>query len=246
VQSFEVTKMTSKQSKFRGFRLLVTVGICCVLAWALLQPLQASARARVLNLAIDFRSGKLTRWLMPYPQDWEILSANGLYCLHMKRARPPGVPRRPLQFARLKNVWVGSFELQARVRRLGSSMIVVFNYEDTLHFYYVHLSRDRGAVVSVHNGIFMVDGGPRYRIAGKLAKPALPDRAWHTVRIVRGLPSGLIQVYVDRQRKPLFHAVNRTFTCGQIGFGSFDETGDFADIQLHSSDAGCRHRLSQP
>jgi hypothetical protein len=32
--------------------------------------------------------------------------------------------------------------------------------------------------------------------------------------------------------------VNRTFKCGQIGIGAFDETGDFDDGELRSDEAG--------
>jgi hypothetical protein len=176
---------------------------------------------------------------MPYPEDWRVLTEGNLHYLHMNRSRPPGVPRRPLQFARLKNTRVGSFNLEANVRREGSSMIIVFNYVDTLHFYYVHLSVNPGRQIAVHNGIFIVNGGPRRRIAGMDAPAALPDRSWHAVRIVRDARSGSIRVYVDHHRNPLFTTTDRAFTCGQIGFGSFDETGDFAKIRLRSNDSGC-------
>jgi hypothetical protein len=56
----------------------------------------------------------------------------------MKRSREPTVPRRPLQFVRLKDTKVGSLTLDVKVRRTGGSIIVVFNYVDTLHFYYIH------------------------------------------------------------------------------------------------------------
>jgi hypothetical protein len=155
----------------------------------------------------------------------------------MKRSRPPGVPRRPLQFARLKGVKAGSFTLNVKVRRAGGSMIVVFNYVDTLHFYYVHLSKDPGTEIAVHNGIFIVDGGDRRRIAGLDAAPALPDRSWHDVQIVRNVSSGSIQVFLDKQTTPRFSVIDHTFTSGQVGVGSFDETGDFADFRLDSDDA---------
>lgn len=176
---------------------------------------------------------------MPYPSDWEVLSENGLHYLHMKRSRPPGIPRRPLQFARLKNVQVRSFDLEANVRREGGSMIVVFNYVDPLHFYYVHLSVNPGSQIAVHNGIFIVNGSPRRRIAGIDAPAALPDRAWHKVRILRDAHTGSISVFLDHHMKPLFTTIDRTFTCGGIGFGSFDETGDFTKIRLHSNDSAC-------
>jgi hypothetical protein len=168
-----------------------------------------------------------------------ILAENGNHYLHMKRSREPGVPRRPLQYAMLKNVKVGSFTLKARVRREGGSMIIVFNYVDTLHFYYTHLSVDAGSKEPVHNGIFLVNNAPRVRIAGVEAAPALPDTSWHQIRVVRNAESGRIEVSSDVQSQPLFTVVDRTFTCGQIGLGSFDETGDFDDVTLESDDAGC-------
>jgi hypothetical protein len=200
----------------------------------------AATGNRTIFFRDDFSSTDLTtRWVMPYPEDWRVLTEGSLHYLHMNRSRPPGVPRRPLQFARLKNIRVGSFNLEANVRRQGSSMIIVFNYVDTLHFYYVHLSVNPGRQIAVHNGIFIVNGSPRRRIAGIDAPAALPDRSWHAVRIVRDARSGSIKVYVDHDRNPLFATTDLTFTCGQIGFGSFDETGDLARIRLRSNDSGC-------
>ena len=194
---------------------------------------------RSIHFVDDFERGLLDAWQMPYPEDWEILAEDGNRYLHMKRNREPGVPRRPLQFVLLKGVNVGTFDFRARVRRKGKSMIVVFNYVDTLHFYYAHLSADAGKQQPVHNGIFLVNNAPRVRIAGLDAPPALPDNSWHQVRVARNAASGRIEVWSDVESQPLFTVVDRTFACGQIGIGSFDETGDFDDVQLRSDDAGC-------
>ena len=199
----------------------------------------AFAALQKLSFHCNFSPKELSEWIFPHAEDWVSKTVNGHDYLHMLRPRDPGVPRRPLQFARLRNVNVGSFDLRVKVRREGRSMIIVFNYVDTLHFYYTHVSRDRGATQPVHNGIFLVDGGPRRRIAGAEAPPALPDTQWHTIRVVRNARTGLIQGYSDVQKKPVCSVVDHHFTCGQIGLGSFDETGDFADLQIHSSDAGC-------
>lgn len=195
--------------------------------------------ARSVHFADDFADGQLDAWQLPYPEDWVILAEDGLHYLHMKRNREPLVPRRPMQFALIKGVNVGSFDFRARVRREGGSMIVVFNYVDTLHFYYAHLSKDPGSKQPVHNGIFLVNNAPRVRIAGIEAQPALPDTSWHQIRVLRDAASGRIEVWSDVASQPLFTVVDRTFTCGQIGVGSFDETGDFADVDLRSDDAGC-------
>lgn len=202
-------------------------------------PRRGGTRAKSLYIRDDFDSGGLNAWEVPFREDWQILTEGNLHYLHMKRSRPPGVPRRPLQFARLKGVRVGSFTLNVKVRRAGGSMIVVFNYMDTLHFYYVHLSENPGTQIAVHNGIFIVDGGPRWRIAGLNASPALPDRFWHDMRIVRDVRSGSIKIFLDKQTTPRFSVIDHTFTCGQIGLGSFGDTGDFAQFRLRSSDAQC-------
>src|SRR5579872_3131933 len=198
------------------FAAVSAVGVCVILLWP--AHLRGGSGAGTLSFHDNFDSGNLNLWQMPYPEDWKILSENGLHYLHMERARPPGVPRRPLQFARMKNANVGSFDLRVRLRRsTGASLIVVFNYVDTLHFYYVHLSHDPASVIDVHNGVFIVDGEPRRRIAGKNAPPALPDFSWHTVRLVRDVRSGSIKVFEDGQSQPLFTTVDRTFTCGELG-----------------------------
>jgi len=199
----------------------------------------AEAVLRSIDFRTDFESGDLSHWQFPYPEDWVILAEGPNHYLHMQRNREPGVPRRPLQFARLRKANVGSFALETRIRREGKSMIIVFNYVDTLHFYYAHLSVDRGTAQPVHNGIFIVNGEPRKRIAATEADPALPDREWHTVRLRRDVPSGSIEVFADDRKEPLFKVIDHMFTCGEIGIGSFDETGDFDDIRLSSPDAGC-------
>jgi hypothetical protein len=206
----------------------------------------ADPAGQSIQFCDDFESGELAAWEFPYPEDWEARAEAGNHFLHMLRSREPGVPRRPLQFARLKQANVGSFVFEARLRREGRSMIVVFNYVDTLHFYYAHFSSDRGTEQPVHNGVFIVNGEPRKRIAGIDAPPALPDREWHKVRIARDAGSGAIEVFVDGQKEPLFSVVDRTFTCGQISIGSFDETGDFDDISLSSNDAGCSPGGQEP
>src|SRR5215469_14252093 len=104
---------------------------------------QAAARqgaAGSVHFTDGFEQGQLDAWQLPYPEDWAILAESGNHYLHMKRNREPLVPRRPMQFALIKGINLGSFDFRVRVRREGGSMIVVFNYADSLHFYYAHLS----------------------------------------------------------------------------------------------------------
>jgi hypothetical protein len=220
--------------------LLGGLAICVGAVCALITGIEARPALKTIDFHDNFSSGKLDRWQFPFPEDWGIKEEGPLHYLHMLRSRDPLVPRRPQQFARVKGVTVGSFTLETRVRREGSSMMIAFNYVDTLHFYYTHLSVDPGTKVDVHNGIFLVDGAPRRRIAGLEAAPVLPDKDWHRVRVERDVNSGWIKVFVDDEPQPRFSVVDKTFQCGQVGLGSFDETGDYTDVHLSSQDGGCR------
>ena len=44
---------------------------------------------------------------------------------------------------------------------------------------------------------------------------------------------------MDGAKQPVFSVRDDTFTCGRVGIGSFDETGDFDDVELKSNDADC-------
>ena len=124
-------------------RRLYAFAAMTVFLASLLLPAVAQDTGHV-DVRDDFSPGSLSRLDTPFPEDWQILGEGHLHYLHMLRPRPPGVPRRPLQFARLKGVSVGSFTLNLKIRREHGSMIVVFGYVDTLHFYYAHLSKDPG------------------------------------------------------------------------------------------------------
>ena len=224
---------------------LLAAALLAAAAFTPVPPATARGGARLV-FADDFERPGLDRWQMPFPEDWAILGEGGNRYLHMKRARDPAVPRRPVQFALIRGVRAGSFDFRARVRREGRSMIVVFDYVDSLHFYYTHLSMDTGGRQPVHNGIFLVNNAPRVRIAGLEAPAALPDTSWHRVRVMRDAASGRIMVWSDVQMSPIFTATDRSFTCGQVGIGSFDETGDFDDVALESDDSGCATPPSHP
>jgi len=227
------------QSSPRG-RLFAGLLFSVVALSVLIARVAALPTPLAVNFHDDFSSGKLDSWQFPFAEDWVVKEEGPLHYLHMLRSRDPLVPRRPQQFALVKGVTVGSFTLETRVRREGSSMMIVFNYVDTLHFYYTHLSKDPGAKIDVHNGIFLVDGAPRRRIAGLEAAPVLPDTNWHTVRVERDVKTGSIEVFVDQETQPRFSVVDKTFKCGRVGLGSFDETGDYTDVKLSSENAGCQ------
>jgi len=189
------------------------------------------AAVLLVRLFFDFEERHLQQWSFPSAADWEIGSEANNHFLNLRKAGPIGAPRRPLQFALVKDLCLGDFTLRVKVRRAGRSMLIVFGYVDTLHFYYAHLSADSGDH-RVHNGLFKVDGGERFRLAGEGAAPALPDQNWHEAKIARKDSSGDIQVFIDGDQEPRFRHADASFRFGRIGLGSFDETGSFDDLRV--------------
>ncbi len=197
------------------------------------------AAADAGHWATDFEQGTLDGWALTIPSDWKIVNEQGNHVLRLDKAGPVGAnPRRPVKIALWKPGCVSSFELNVRVKRdpilkpeTESDALVVFGFQDKLHFYYSHLSSDDG-YKPVHNGLFRVNGGQRERIAGTGSRPALPDEKWHHVRVVRDVASGKIQLFVDDESEPRFQVVDHTHGFGLVGVGSFDNTAEFDDLSL--------------
>jgi len=206
----------------------------------LLVAVSPLAAAEAGRWAADFEDGSLAEWYLAVPGDWKIVEHGGNHVLRLDRAGPVGArPRRPVKFALWKPGCVGSFDLEVRVKRdpilqTEGDVLVIFGFQDKLHFYYAHLSSDDGNV-AVHNGLFRVNGGDRERIAGTGARPALPDEEWRRVRVLRNTQSGEIQLFLDDDAEPRFQVTDRTHGYGLVGVGSFDNTGQFDDLRLRGT-----------
>jgi len=77
-----------------------------------------------------------------------------------------------------------------------------------------------------------VNDAPRVSIAKERTAGTQWTEGYHTMRIIRKVDSGLIQVFFDDMSKPIMMAEDKTFTTGTIGFGSFDDVGNFDDIRI--------------
>ncbi|WP_229812304.1 PQQ-dependent sugar dehydrogenase [Lentzea flava] len=161
----------------------------------------------------------------------------------------PGVarpgPRRPFEYAVLrKGPAFGSVQIDASVRldtpvsESNRDVIIVFGHRSDTEFYYAHLSSDNK--IYPHNGIFVVNNADRLRLDHQWdaarsvgAPPAVSDTAWHRVRVRHCAGSGEIAVYLDGSPFPLMTAVDRTFSSGRVGFGSFDNIGRMRDLRVH-------------
>jgi hypothetical protein len=175
-------------------------------------------------------------WTVPLASEWKVEEDGGAAALRMITHRGPDKdkPRRPLQFA-LTDKEYGSFHLDADVKVLTRSLIIVYAYKDEAHFNYAHLSTDTGAKQPAHNGIFHVFGGERVRISsteGPSSFAAVDE--WDHITLHYDAKAGKLTVLVNGKANPSVTAVDLSLGPGKVGLGSFDETAVFKNVKITS------------
>lgn len=183
----------------------------------------------------DFEQGA-RRWQPTDSAAWRLneTDAGNVYSQFKKRSKYEPPHRSPYNISLLKDVLVGDFVLDAKVLSTHEDyghrdVCLFFGYQDAAHFYYVHLGKKADAHA---NQIFIVNDKPRTKISLKTTPGTNWDDKWHHVRVTRTVQDGLIQIYFDDMETPVMEAKDTTFKWGQIGVGSFDDTGDWDDITL--------------
>ena len=182
----------------------------------------------------DFEKGA-DHWQPTDAEAWKITETDRgkVYDQHKgSKYKPPH--RSPLNISLLKDVAVTDFVLTVKAkstcREYGHrDMCLFFGYVDPGHFYYVHL----GKKADPHsNQIMIVNDAPRVMITEKKSPGTPWDDQWHQIKIVRKVADGLIEIYFDDMKTPVMTAVDKHFTRGQVGLGSFDDTGVWDDFKL--------------
>jgi len=201
----------------------------------------AAMRVRVVE---DFKLGEPgDAWAFRTPGLWKVTPEGERQILRLTTLPSgpvlPGVPR-PREYAVYTRYRFGSFSLSCRVRNdtdpalAGRDACLVFGRQDATHFYYVHLSNADGECT---NTVVRVDGDSRTDLLppGKRPTPAITDRQWHKVDVLRDLKTGAITVYVDAYEagaQPWAQLRDGTYPWGHIALGSFDAQASFAHLLI--------------
>ena len=183
----------------------------------------------------DFESGSSEHWAPADPMAWKVTKLDrGFTFEQFGQSKIKNPVRSPFNRCLLKGVTVGSFvyDLQFQSTKKDyphRDLCLFFGFQDPSHFYYVHFGKrtDNHA-----NQIFIVNEAPRTKISTKTTAGTNWDDEWHHARIVRNVESGRIEVFFDDMKTPIMTASDKTFQWGQVGIGSFDDTGRFDDVFL--------------
>lgn len=174
----------------------------------------------------------IAQWTLDGSGTWDI--GNGALRL-TKAGTPAGAIRRPSALAILRSDPFTTVAVEADMKSTQRVDVplrdvdIIFGYESPTRFYYVHLA---GVTNEVHNGIFLVADADRRRLDEATSQPLMRDQAWHHVRLERDPATGRIEVFVNGSKDPVLKAVDTTIRAGRVGFGSFDDTGEFRNIVI--------------
>jgi hypothetical protein len=183
----------------------------------------------------DFEKGA-AHWEIPDAKAWKVVETKKghVFSQFEKQSNYKPPHRSPLHIALVKDVLVGDFVLEAKVQSTVKDYghrdaCLFFGYQDAAHFYYVHL----GKKTDDHaNQVFIVNKADRKKISTRTTPGTDWDDEWHQIRVVRKVGDGTIEVYFDDMKKPVMTARDATFSWGQVGVGSFDDTTNWDDVTL--------------
>jgi hypothetical protein len=87
----------------------------------------------------------------------------------------------------------------------------------------------------VHHQVHLVNRADRRAITTTRTEgsPWQPGQ-WHRLKIVRDAASGKTTVFFDDMTKPVLTAEDRTLAHGWIGLGSFDDLGEFKNLEIRA------------
>jgi hypothetical protein len=204
------------------------------------QPAGKAAPAKeLLGLPLvffdDFESGA-DRWEQSVPRAWKLIEQNGNHVYNQFESIDPMAPfRSPYNRALVKELIVKDFVLDVKLQSTKPDyphrdMCLFFGYQDPTHLFYVHFGKKGDDVA---NQVMIVNNGPRKKISIETTPGTDWNDDWHHARIVRKVEPGTIEVYFDDMTKPVMKAVDKTFTWGQVGIGSFDDTGNYDDVAVY-------------
>ena len=186
----------------------------------------------------DFEDRSLTRYEPTDTSAWQLTEQNGNHAVALIKRNSDFKPkyRSPFNRTLIRDLQLSTFvmdiRLQSTIPDYGHrDLCLFFGWQNDEHLYYVHFGKQTDDHA---NQIFIVNNEPRKKISTRTTSGTPWTDNWHRARIARNAETGEIKVYFDDMQNPVMTAIDKTFDKGRLGFGSFDDIGNFDDIRIYA------------
>ncbi|HEX9973336.1 MAG TPA: hypothetical protein VGD14_14785 [bacterium] len=186
----------------------------------------------------DFKDGKPDKWIAHPEENWAVMEEESKKVFALCKAGPKRKVMAPRAYALLKDFDVTDFIFTGKIKChqdpniLARDMVIIFHYQDSTRYYYVHFSAKSD---EKHNIIALVNGKDREKInheAAGATQAKMIDCEFHTFKVTYDSKTSKICAYLDDMATPILTAKDSTVCHGQVGVGSFDDTGCVDDVKL--------------
>jgi len=190
----------------------------------------AAERVRPLDTPNAWKFGDSAAWT------WSKEGGVSVLTLHQQQNFKPKV-RSPFNLAWLTTTDWKSFTLtvEARLTKFdagNNDLCIAFGRQDDTRFYYAHLGEKADGV---HHQLHVVDRADRRAItATRTAGTPWQPGVWHRLKVVHDARAGKIAVYFDDMPQAVLTAEDKTLSHGWIGLGSFDDLGQFRNLEIRA------------
>ena len=183
----------------------------------------------------DFKDKKLlTQLEITDARAWRLSDSKGKSALELiGGSRYRYKVESPQSIALLPTQKFGDFLLEAELIQTGREyghrdLCLFFGFQDPGHFYYAHFASKTDPRA---NQIFIVNEKPFTKISLKTTEGSKWGQdKWRKVRVQR--IGSKITVWFDDMKTPAMLADDKTFGAGFLGFGSYNDTGMFANVRV--------------
>jgi hypothetical protein len=174
-------------------------------------------------------------FVMTDPAAWKVSPDDrpSLELTKQSKYQPPF--RSPVNIALIAGKVFGDCIIEVECLQTGREyghrdMCIFYGFQSPSKFYYTHIAS--AADPHAHN-CFLVNEASRVAFAKETTKGVKWGLGiWQKVRIERKVSDGTVRVFFNDMEKPIMVAQDQTHGAGQIGFGSFDDTGKITNIRI--------------
>ncbi|MGV3533936.1 MAG: hypothetical protein ACO1QR_16320 [Chthoniobacteraceae bacterium] len=219
----------------KAFPLMIALAFAATAPAFAQNPAGIPAEYKLLYSQDFAKPGAIQDFVMTDPSAWKVSPGDrpALELTKQSKYKPPF--RSPVNIALIAGKSFGDCIIEVECLQTGREyghrdMCIFYGFQSPSKFYYTHIAS--AADPHAHN-CFLVNDAARVALAKETTKGVEWGlNVWQKVRIERKVSDGTVRVFFNDMEKPIMVAQDKTHGAGQIGFGSFDDTGKVANIRI--------------